>query len=373
MRNYRADRAIFFKACRLLGSPQLTILILLLMAVLVIAGTLFQARRGIYAAQQQVFGSWIFWAFGFFPVPGMRLAGAFFIIQLLAAFACRLPFRWRNCGLWLIHAGLLLLAGGAFFIAATSQETFLTLREGESRRFSEVAGEWEIAMALPGAETALGVVDVAALKEGRRLPLSVLGLEVTMKTNYANCRLLPAAAAGARRLEPLSPAPDPAENIPGISLVIAAGRDRKQIDLVGGESLPQTLEHDGRELTFTLRPKRFYLPLELKLLDFSMSMYPRSDIPRSFSSRVEIVSGSIRRQAVIAMNKPLRFHEYAIYQSAYGVEPGQKESSTFAIVCSRGRWLPYIASALLFFGMICHFLGGFSGGRARRKRVEAAP
>ncbi len=58
--------------------------------------------------------------------------------------------------------------------------------------------------------------------------------------------------------------------------------------------------------------------MRLKLLDFKKTVYPGSDIPKSFSSRVEIEDGGLRREALIAMNRPLRFHGYTFYQSAYG-------------------------------------------------------
>ena len=53
---------------------KLTVIALLLMAVLVIGGTVYQAANGIYAAQKEVFGSWLIWLVGILPLPGMLLA-----------------------------------------------------------------------------------------------------------------------------------------------------------------------------------------------------------------------------------------------------------------------------------------------------------
>jgi hypothetical protein len=85
-------------------------------------------------------------------------------------------------------------------------------------------------------------------------------------------------------------------------------------------------------------------------------MHPGTDIPRSFSSRIEITTEGAHHQAVISMNRPLRYREYTFYQSSYSEDGMGGESSTFSVVRNSGRWLPYIASALIFLGLAGHFL-----------------
>ena len=72
---------------------------------------------------------------------------------------------------------------------------------------------------------------------------------------------------------------------------------------------------------------------------------------------MEIESGGLRREALISMNRPLRFRGYTFYQSAYGEDDQHGASSTFAVVKNAGRWLPYISSALIFLGLVLHFFG----------------
>jgi hypothetical protein len=237
---------------RPLASLKLTVVALLLMALLVIGGTVYQAENGMYAAQTRVFSSWLIWIFGLLPVPGMLLLAALLFLNLLAAAVFRLGYRWRQSGLLLIHYGLLLLVGGGFFIAVTAREYSLTLREGESSR---------IALRVAGPEAPL---------------------------------------------------------------------DRPQETAV--------------------------LPIEIKLLDFEKSMHPGTEIPRSFSSRVEITVAGARRLALISMNRPLRYREYTFYQSSYSEDGLGGESSTFSVVRNSGRWLPYLASFMLFLGLAIHFL-----------------
>ena len=241
------------KLVRSLASLKLTVIALLLLALLIIGGTVYQATNGMYAAQTEVFASWVIWIFGMLPVPGLLALAALLFLNLLAAALFRLKYRWRRSGLLLIHYGLLLLVGGGFFIAVNAQEYFLTLREGESSRIALRAEEQE------------------------------------------------------SRLDP--------------------------------------------------RPEKVVLPIEIKLLDFKKSMHPGTEIPSSFSSRVEITAAGHRRLAVISMNRPLRYRDYTFYQSSYSEDGLGGESSTFSVVRNSGRWLPYIASAMLFLGLAVHFLG----------------
>jgi hypothetical protein len=159
-------------------------------------------------------------------------------------------------------------------------------------------------------------------------------------------------------LRAVPPAADAAENFPGAIVII---RDLQggtlPLPLFAGSDAPVMRSFSGRDCHFSLRLKRILLPLRLKLLDFEKTVHPGSEIPKSFASRVEIESAGLRRVARIAMNRPLRHRGYAFYQSAYEESGPHGATSTFAVVQNAGRWLPYISSALIFFGLILHFIG----------------
>jgi ABC-type transport system involved in cytochrome c biogenesis permease subunit len=355
-------------AVRTLGSLKLTVVALSLVAFLVIAGTIDQARLGVYAAQQRAFDSWIYWLFGLVPLPGMRLAGVLFIANLLAALLSRFRRRRPRLGLLLIHAGLLVLAGGGFFIAATAQESYLTLREGESSAHSLAAGEWQLSVAArPAADSGEWVIDAARLAPGRALAAGDTGLVLTVEQFHANCRLEGSGQDEGGRLEPLPPAALPEENTPGLVLAVRSGGDSGRVSLFGGVGEPLLLTLGGKSWALSLRPKRLPLPLRLKLVDFKRTMHPGSEIPRSFESWIEIAAADSRRRALISMNKPLRFRGYTFYQSAYGEDPQGGESSTFAVVRSTGAWLPYAASALMLIGLLLHLAAMLLARRGRRR------
>ena len=66
----RARSALLF-----IGSPKVTVAGLLLLAALVVWGTIFQAGTGLYQAQVRIFQSWFFLAGGLLPMPGVLTAG----------------------------------------------------------------------------------------------------------------------------------------------------------------------------------------------------------------------------------------------------------------------------------------------------------
>jgi cytochrome c biogenesis protein ResB len=142
----------------------------------------------------------------------------------------------------------------------------------------------------------------------------------------------------------------------GGGFFIAVTAQEYFLTLREGESSRIAIRVEAQEARPDQRQEKVVLPVEIKLLDFEKSMHPGTDIPRSFSSRIEITTEGAHHQAVISMNRPLRYREYTFYQSSYSEDGMGGESSTFSVVRNSGRWLPYIASALIFLGLAGHFL-----------------
>jgi len=328
------------------------------MALLVIGGTILQSGKGIYAAQQEVFQSWLFWLFGVLPLPGMLLVGALLFVNLLSAVVFRLKFKWSASGLLLIHIGLLVLLGGGFVSFQYGREYVMTLNEGESSRMAHAAHEWELAVwTETQGKRQVQAVDIAALRPGEAWALPGQGLGVSVSRFFPNCRPAEAAAPGEAIFNEVRPAADPDENVPGVILDLSGPQGvQGRISLFAGNDAPVVRTVPQGDYYFLLRQKRVILPLRLKLLDFKKTVYPGSEIPKSFTSRVEIESDGLRREALIAMNRPLRFRGYTFYQSSYAEGGAHGASSTFAVVRNAGRWLPYISSALIFIGLLLHFV-----------------
>jgi hypothetical protein len=234
----------------------------------------------------------------------------------------------------------------------------MTLSEGESSHSVDAAREWELAVWTEAAgKRQVQAVDIVALRPGRQWDVPNLDLGLTVSRFFPNCRTAATALPGETVLNEVLAAADPAENIPGVVLHVRGAQGGPSlVNLFGGTDVPVVWPYRQCDYYFILRLKRILLPLRLKLLNFNKTVYPGSEIPKSFSSRVEIESNGLRREALIAMNRPLRFRGYTFYQSSYAEGGPHGASSTFAVVRNAGRWLPYISSALIFIGLVLHFI-----------------
>lgn len=358
---------------RFIGSLRVTVAGLLLLAVLVVWGTLFQAGNGLYQAQIRMFHSWLFLAGGVVPLPGVLTAGAILFANLLAAALFRLRYRWSQAGLILVHYGLLLLLAGAFFTLRLSQESYLTLAEGESNNLSSAAHDWELAVWVQRPEgKSVVAADMNRLSIGHPLRLEPFGIELTAESYLPNCIPSGQEGTGNQLLREKPVSAEPTDNVPGGRFLVRTGRTRQRgLVLFGGDASPRAVELEGTTYFFSLRLKRFVLPATIKLIDFTKTVYPGSDIARSFESRVEIEQGALRRETFISMNKPLRLGDYTFYQSSYATGPNGGESSTLAVVRNSGRLLPYLSTALIFLGLAWHFLRMLFSRRGGKPEMEA--
>src|ERR1044071_6348096 len=133
-------------------SLKLTVACLVLGMVLVFAGTLAQVDLGLYKAQNEFFRSFfIFWgpkgADWKIPVfPGGYLVGGVLLVNLVASHFKRFHLSRDKAGIWMIHAGLILLLVGQLMTDMLSRESALHLREGEAKNYSESERQAELAV-----------------------------------------------------------------------------------------------------------------------------------------------------------------------------------------------------------------------------------
>ncbi|HLP48789.1 MAG TPA: hypothetical protein VK469_22805, partial [Candidatus Kapabacteria bacterium] len=132
-----------FKA---MASLKLTVVCLLILAMLVVWGTVYQANHGLYQAQQKFFHSWFFLLLGFIPFPGAVLIMFILFFNLVAVLFYRIGFRLSKIGNLITHLGLMVLLLGGFFTFYFSQESTLMLKEGETSNMSSSNRLWEIAV-----------------------------------------------------------------------------------------------------------------------------------------------------------------------------------------------------------------------------------
>jgi hypothetical protein len=368
-------------------SLRLTVVLLALSIVLVFWATLDQVHLGVWAVQQKFFHSFfVFARVGDLRVPvypGGYLIGGLLLVNLVSAHTYRFRMGWRKSGIWITHAGLILLLLGELVSGLVQQDFQMRLDEGETKNFSEssLLNELAIIDATDPKFDDVVAIPESVIARGTVLQNPRLPFKVVPRGYYPNSTLQ------MRSQVPGAP-PSPANQ--GMGPMIAASpaeitykQDERNtptayVELVGTEGSlgtwlvstllgnPQKFEYGGRSWKIMMRPQRNYEPYSLTLEKFSHDIYPGTDIPKNFSSRVRInpPGGGEGREVLIYMNNPLRYAGLTYYQASF-----DGEHTTVLQVVRNPSWLaPYVACTAIALGLVIQFLihlAGFARGRRR--------
>jgi hypothetical protein len=137
---------------------------------------------------------------------------------------------------------------------------------------------------------------------------------------------------------------------------------------------PQSVTVDGKKFTFNIRPLRVYHPFSLTLLKATHTVYPGTDIPKDFRSRVRIDNPSAheQREVEISMNHPLRYGGYTYYQyqmdaGQVAQQAGRTPSSVLSVVRNPSWLTPYVGCGMVGLGLMIQFLYHLVGFVSKRK------
>ena len=110
----------------------------------------------------------------------------------------------------------------------------------------------------------------------------------------------------------------------------------------------------GKELQIVLRPKRFYKPFTIQLVQFSHDRYAGTDIAKNFSSRIRLVDPANHedRETLIYMNHPLRYQGMTFYQSGF---ENNDRTTILQVVKNPGWLVHHVSCALIALGLVLQF------------------
>ena len=148
---------------------------------------------------------------------------------------------------------------------------------------------------------------------------------------------------------------DKEKNMPSAYIELKNGKESLGVWLVSNLlSVEQSIEVNGKNYRFILRPKRYYLGYSLTLIDFTHDKYIGTGIPKNFSSKVRLYDQDKQpiQDALIYMNHPLRYSGKTFYQASFGKND---TLSVLQVVENPGWLLPYIASIIMGLGLLIHF------------------
>lgn len=358
-------------------SLNLTVVCLILGMVLVFIGTLAQVSMGLYQAQAVFFRSFfVFWgpagAGWKIPVfPGGYLIGGLLLISLLFGHYRRFGFRRDKAGIIITHAGLILLLLGQLATDLFSRESNLHFRLNETMNYSEADRSWELAVidvTDPKDNRVVAIPD-STLADEKVVRSAALPFSLAVKEFRHNATLAataqpgfqkPAATAGFGpqiwyRAEPRTTKMD-SRDMPAATVELqAAGGQSLGTWFFSGNLNPQTFTVSNRTFEAGLRLGRYYQPFSLQLLQFDHDVYPGTQIPKNFASRVRLhnPANAETREVKIRMNEPLRYGGLTFYQASFDAD---NQGSVLQVVRNPGWITPYVGCLLVGAGLTLQFL-----------------
>jgi len=375
-------------------SLKLTVVLLSLSLLLVFVATLDQVNLGIWAVQEKYFRSFfVLWTIPGTPIalpvfPGGYLIGGLLLINLVAAHVYRFAFTWKKLGIQLAHAGVIALLVGELVTGLLQEDSSMRLEVGETKKYVESFREHELAIldrTDPQFDEVVAIPE-ALLADERSIQHAKLPFQVNVKAWLPNATLqmgdpsgradLPRANQGIGPRVQVIPLPITYKsdeiNLPAafVEIVTTEGVAGTWVvsPIIG---MPQSFQYQGRTWEFAIRLRRQYLPFSLTLLNVTHEVYPGTEIPKNFASRVRVKSddGQTDREVLIFMNNPLRHGGQTFYQ--YQMNAAGR-MSVFQVVSNPGWILPYVACVMMGLGLTWQFVGSLVGFIRRRAAADKA-
>lgn len=417
-----------------LSSLRLTVILLAFSIAVVFFGTLAQTEDGLYLAQAKYFRSYGAvwsphapdWRWIKVPLPGGYLLGFLLLANLLAAHLTRFQFTWKKSGIFLTHIGIILLLIGQLTTDMFARESRMRFAEGEFRNYTEGFQESEIAVLTDAPDASMEQVVAfpqPLLRAGAELQNASLPFRLRLVNYHPNSdpELRNDAKSGdefsgiGREFE-FKGIPETHEmdskNVPS-AVVEVVGTDGRSLGrwalsgwagdadmanvlfvgwmrsfqkrgdgspfvrarrLVDQVTAPQSFEVGGRRYTLVLRPERYYEPFSLILQRVTHEVYPGTDVPKNFQSRVRIDNPATgeNREVDIYMNNPLRYGGLTFFQhqmDSSSMNLDNKPVTVFQVVRNPTWLTPYIGTIVVGLGLLVQFsihLVGFLRKRPAR-------
>lgn len=355
-------------------SFQLTIVLLAVMMALVVLCTLAQVEMGVAGAVNAYMRSFFVWrqfSFMTFPIPvfpGGALVGLLLTINLTVK-TLDIKRTWSKAGMLLVHAGLVILFAGEFVAGMMQVDTNMSIEVGQTVNYVQSYKHMELALidvTDPNYDEVYSVPDTL-LAKGGSVPVSGTPITLNVKRFFPNAELSNLApndppslatagvGAGVSVVErPVTTVDEEMNQTSAFVEPVAGGRSYGTWLTSVALGAPQSFTHEGRTYTLSMRLQRQYLPYAFTLKQFKHEVYPGTEIPKNFSSLVQVVNPSRNesREVLIYMNQPLRYEGKTFYQASFGKND---TLSILSVVENPGWLLPYVSCVLVSLGLLVHF------------------
>jgi len=412
---------------KIFTSLRLTVILLAFAILLVFIGTLAQVDEGLYNAQARYFRQWVIFGLDLFGrripliLPGGYLIGTMLLLNLVAAHIYRFQLSTKKIGIQLTHLGVILLLVGQLVTDMMARETQVRFVEGETKSYSESPRNYELVFTSDDGANGEQIVSIpdTLLARGGEIQNASLPFTIRVKSFWNNSETQFRApmmqngpplttngvAANFDFHQVAETKTMDEKNVPTalIEIVGASGslgnwvvsdwtaddamiRELEESytqeklgadmvkNLIARLVAPQAVFAGGKKYTFALRPERVIHPFSLTLLQTTHDIYPGTDIPKDFRSRVQLKNPQTgeNREVEISMNHPLRyagltFYQYQMDASDVAQQAGLAPLSALQVVRNPAWLTPYLGCALVAAGLVTQFMFHLVGFISKRK------
>ena len=367
---------------RFLGGYPLAVGTLVLLCLVTWLGTKAQVELGLWGAIQKYFGSKMYFIeyvgpLGI-PLPSATLLLWILTVNLIVGGVIRIRKTVQLAGIYIAHAGILMLIAGGFYKDRSAYEGHLVLPRNVERSVF-LGTKWELAITekLDGDKVREHLVDPARLhKLGYNDKLLVrsagLPFDVHISGFAANSRVYPegrggdssnrGTAIGGYQLAAMEVAKEEGQSMPGCYVTILG--DGKPVERAIVHARSQSawaFDYNGKRYSVDLRQRRHRLPFSVTLDKFVHDTY--ANLPgmhRAFESHIRVKKGGDERAVKIEMNDPLRLDGYVLYQTDWGPKtpgtPNDKKWSVLTVSWNPADRWPEWACYIIGIGLFIHFL-----------------
>jgi hypothetical protein len=346
-------------AAHLLARPILLFYALPWLMILLILGTIAQRYIGLYQSQKIFFGSFILWV-GYIPLPGAYTTISLIATALVSKLAFKSPVRKHSAGIIIIHISALILLIGGLITAASREEGYMVLSDGEMSHKISDYHDRELAIEKNGQ--LIQAIAYTQLPADKVITDPQLPFFITIRSSCYQCRAVTrdkadASLRGLAAKFDIVSAPADKEDARNQSGVVFSVGNAGKADGVylAYQALNQQPEFTVGKNTYQIliRQTERSIPFDIHLIHFEKSEYPGTNVARSYRSLVEVADGALKWNTVIEMNQPLRYRGYTLYQSSF-IDNDNKLFTVLAVVKNYGEIFPYLAITAICIGLLVH-------------------
>ncbi len=337
------------------------------------------------------------------PIVCGYILGPLLFINLIAAHFVRFKLTWKKSGVFIIHAGLILMLISELVTDLTDRESLMVIEEGETAYYSTDFHANEIVLldrSKPKVDTAFSIpVSLIDKKKKKNLNLSEVSSNFPFKLKilefFPNTEMDIDESEGATEGHPFKVGDrtvrvvakkkkktfDPQEiNFVSALVEVEAGEKKYGPFFISNrleffeDHRRHSFEHEGKEFAIALRRTRYYYDFGVRLDDFRFLRYPGTEKAKDFTSDVTLLlPGGSTEPKRIYMNHPLIHDDSTFFQSGWNQET--ERGTRLQVVQNPGKLLPYYGVFFVGLGLCVQFgmhLGNFTKRRARKEKKEEA-